>query len=170
MSADLGPESSGSRTVGLPRSVIVTIGALIALAVLAVAVVTIRPSGAPVYPPDSPEAAFQSYLIAWEADDLETAYGYFSTTVRATVSLTEYRRMAADFAWQRDQERRVVLDGVNRSAERATLRLRIEEFSDDGLGGNRYSSDREIRLVLEAGAWKIDEPLAGVDSTGYHAN
>ena len=38
---------------------------------------------------------------------------------------------------------------------------------EGGLGGDRYSQDRSVRLVRENGVWLIDEPLVGIESVGY---
>ena len=44
-----------------------------------------------------------------------------------------------------------------------TVSLTVEEFSGDGLNGSTYRSSRDIRLVRENGAWRIDEPLVWLD-------
>jgi hypothetical protein len=83
------------------------------------------------------------------------------------MTLAEYRRLDAEQAWQRDQDRRVLLLGADLIGDRANLRLRIDEFSQGGLGGNRYSSERTIRLVREGGVWLIDEPIVGIENVAY---
>ena len=83
------------------------------------------------------------------------------------MTLAEYRTMDADWAWQRDQSRRLVLLSADITDDRAVLRVRVDEFYEGGLGGQRNSSERSIPLVREGGAWLIDEPLVGIESGGY---
>ncbi|MDQ2965084.1 MAG: hypothetical protein M3R57_04495 [Chloroflexota bacterium] len=149
------------------RSIIVIGGAISALIVVAAAIIVVGSRGPTVYPADSPEAAFQAYYAAYEIGDVEAAYGQFSSDVQGRISLHEYRRMDAEGSWQRDQERRVVLERVDRSGDRTTLRVRADYFSPGGLGGNTWSSDYNIRLVREGGAWRIDDALVGLELATY---
>jgi hypothetical protein len=141
--------------------------AIIALIGLALVVVLATPKGPTLYDPGSPEAAFQAFYQAYEANDVEGAYALLSSSVTEGLTLVEYRRLDTDQAWQRDQDRRVVLLGSDSTGDRTTLQLRIDQFSEGGLGGNRYSYERTIRLVREGGAWLIDEPIVGIESVGY---
>lgn len=164
--------SSGTGTsrparVRVPRAVLAVAGAIVALIAVALVVVVAIPRGPTVYDPGSPEAAFQTFYQAYEAHDVEAAYARFSSSVTEQLTLVEYRRLDAEQAWQRDQDRRVLLLGVDLTGDRANLRLRIDEFSQGGLGGNRYSSERTIRLVREGGAWLIDEPIVGIENVAY---
>jgi hypothetical protein len=170
--AEVESPSSGAGTSApaqtrVPRAVLAAAGAIIALIVLALVVVLAIPKGPTVYDPGSPEAAFQAFYQAYEANDVEGAYARLSSTVTEGLTLVEYRRLDADQAWQRDQDRRVVLLGSDQTGDRATLQLRIDQFSEGGLGGNRYSYQRTIRLVREGGAWLIDEPIVGIESVAY---
>jgi hypothetical protein len=142
------------------------IGLIIALAVAAIA---IRPAGPPVYEAGSPEAAFQSYLVAFEAADYEAAHAAFSGAITSRISVSRYRRLISEFGWAQADNRRFVLDGVERAgdADRATLRLRIDTFNDGLFGGDQYSYGQEIPMVREDGTWKIDELLAGVEPASY---
>jgi hypothetical protein len=45
--------------------------------------------------------------------------------------------------------------------------LRVDQFSGGGLGGDRYSYERTIRLIQENGAWLIDEPIVGIENVAY---
>lgn len=152
---------------GLPRSVLITIGAIVVLVVVAVLVAVFLPDRPTTYPAGSPEAAFQDYLDAWTAGDLETAYAGLSSTVRSDLDLETYRRIDAEQSWQRTMDRRVVLLGADVTGERALLRLRIDQFTSGGFGGDRYSEERTVRMVREDGAWRIDEPLVGTELGWY---
>lgn len=168
MDAQLGSTTSPSApSVGLPRSVLVAgvaIAALIGIAVLVAVVLPARPTE---YAAGSPEAAFQDFYRAWEDRDIDAAYGHLSSTVTRQLSPSQYRIADSDQAWQRDQERRLVLLGSEVTGDRAVLDIRVDEFSGGGIGGQRYSYDRSVRLVRENGTWLIDEPLVGIESVGY---
>jgi hypothetical protein len=165
------PPGSAREPAGRPavaRSMLVIGGSIAALVVIAIVVVLAAPRGPATYPPNTPEAAFQEFYAAYEIGDLDAAYALFSTDVKAEVSLATYRRSELDYAWQRDQDRRIVLDRVDQSEGRAVLHLRVDEFSPGGLGGNRSSYDRSIRLVQEGEAWLIDEALFGIQIGPLH--
>lgn len=158
---------SAGATAGLPRSVLVTTVAIVALVVVAVLVAVFLPERPASYPAGSPEAAFQVYYDAWSAGDLETAYAGLSSAIRADLDPDTYRRLDGEQSWQRTQDRRVVLTGADITGERALLRLRIDQFSSGPFGGDRYSEERTVRMVREGGAWLIDEPLIGTEQGWY---
>jgi hypothetical protein len=145
------------------RHILIIGGIVVALVVVAVAVVIVLGSrGAATYPPDSPEASFQAYLQAYEANDLETAYGYLSVRIRSDTALSAYLDEAAMYD-RGDMTRGVWIDSVDRTGGRATLNLTIEEFYSSGLSSSSYRYESRVRMVLEDGSWRIDERLAGVD-------
>jgi hypothetical protein len=147
---------------------VLLIGAAIsALVVIALIVAVALPDRPAEYAAGSPEAAFQDFYEAWETGDIEAAYGHLSSTVAADMSLSEYRRMDADWSWQRDQGRRLVLLSVDVTADRSVLRIRVDQFSEGGLAGERYSYERSVRLVRERGTWLIDEPLVGIEPVAH---
>lgn len=160
--AAMGPGTAGPGP-WVPRSILVAGGVVAALVVIAVVVVLIRPTGPTSYPDGSPEAAFQAYMSAYDTEDVEGAYDWFSSSVRESLSIAEYRRLLSENSWQQEQSRRIVLDRVDLGEQRAILHLRVEQFSQDGLGGSRWSYDLSVRLVTEQGTWRIDEPLLGVE-------
>jgi hypothetical protein len=142
-------------------------GAIVALIALATLVVAV-PKNPAVYEPGSPEAAFQAFYRAFEGGDVEGAYRLLGSSVTDQLTLIEYRRLDAEQGWQRDEDRRVVLLESDWTGETGLLRLRIDQFSSGGgLGGDRYSHERTIRLVQEDGAWLIDEPLVGIENVAY---
>ncbi len=141
--------------------------AIVALIVVAVIVAVALPDSPTTYPAGSPEAAFQDYYEAWETGDTDEAYAHLSSNVTGDLTRDEYRRMDSEQSWQRQEDRRVVLLGSEVTGDRAVLELRIDQFYEGGLGGNRYSSDRSVRLVREDGVWYVDEPLVGVESVGF---
>jgi hypothetical protein len=142
--------------------VLVGVG-IVALVVIALAVAVARPNRTVDYPTGTPEAAFQDFYQAWEAGDIDAAYEFLSPAVKADLTLVEYRRADSEQSWPRDGDRRVVVVGADVRGDTAVLQLRIDEFYDGGLGGERYSREQTVRLVRDGSAWLIDEPLLGVN-------
>ena len=142
------------------------IGAVVLAAVVAVVVGTSR---SPVtYPAGSPEAAIQTYLRACGDADDETAYAAFSTAVHAQLAFADYQQLARDNrSYSADPNapaRSVYIDDVSLDGDRATVSLTVEEaWTNGGLARNVYRSRRLLRMVREAGAWKIDVPLIWLD-------
>lgn len=152
-----------------PRSVLLAGLAIVTLVAIAVIVAVALPDEPATYPAGSPEAAFQTFYQAWEAGDTDTAYAAMSSDVKRDITSDEYRQMDSEQSWQRDEDRRVVLLKSEVTGDRAVLDLRVDQFYQGGLGGDRYSYDRSVRLVREDGVWLIDEPLVGIESvkSGY---
>lgn len=151
----------------LPRSSLVAGLGIVALVAIAVIVAVTLPKAPATYPAGSPEAAFQAYYQAWETGDTDAAYTSLSSDVRHDLTSDEYRRRDSEQSWQRDEDRRVILLHSEIIGDRAVLDLRVDQFREGGLGGDRYSSDRSVRLVREDGVWLIDEPLVGIEPAGY---
>jgi hypothetical protein len=136
--------------------------AAVAFAAVLVVIATTRPPAA--YPAGSPEAAFQAYLRAWEADDTETVHAAFSDRIRAEFPLARYHAMLADYGWARADDRRVVLVASRVDGDDATLDLRVDQFAEGGgMGGDVVSWEASVRLVHEDGTWHVDELLAGLE-------
>ena len=161
------PPSASDRRI--PRSVLVIAGAVAGLIVVALIIALANPVQPASYAPGTPEAAFQDFYAAWEDRDLDTAYGLLSSDVRAGLSLSDYRRQDSEMSWARDQDRRVVLLASRVTGDRAVLDLRVDQFSEGPLGGDRYSYERAVNLVREAGAWYVDEGLLGLETVYYPA-
>lgn len=163
MTSDDRTDQERGRARGIPKSIIgaaLAVGALVLVAVLVVLVADGRQSD---FPADSPEGTVQSYLRALENDDVESAYGSFSSAVQSDMTLTAYRRVVREQYYE-DDSRRIALDRVDVTGDRARLFLTIQPTGGGGLfGGGGYTDEREIPLVHEAGGWRIDEPLAGID-------
>jgi hypothetical protein len=151
-----------------PRNALLLFGALLLTVVLvAGAVVLLSSRDSATYPADSPEFALQAFLGAWERDDIEAAYGLLSTRVREGMTLDRYRMQARDYAWQREQDQRVVLIGTRpagaAAGDRVTVDLRVDQYSSGPFGSDRWSFERSVALAREDGAWRIDEPLVGLE-------
>jgi hypothetical protein len=140
---------------------------VLAVAVLGAAVVLLAEGREPVtFEPDTPQAAMQAYMAAWQDDDYDAAYLFFSDEVRADTSLEEYESQARGFGDSYGgSERAVYIDRADGDEQRVTLYLTVEEYYDGGggIGGDSYRSQREVRMVQQPDGWKIDEPLIGLE-------
>lgn len=148
--------------------VAIAIGAgVLLLAGLVAAVLITRPAA--TYPAGSPEAAFQAYLFAYRTGDVEAAYGAFSGDVRSRLTLAQYKGLDADQRrWQAQEDPRIVLDRTDRTAaDRVTLQMTIEHFNPGVFGSSRWTEPLSVRMVREAGAWRIDDPLLGTQPAPY---
>jgi hypothetical protein len=153
-----------TRTGPVSGPLVVAVGLVVGLVVVAVVAVLLVGQGSPrTYPAGSPEAAFQAYLQAYDADDLETAHGAFSTQVRKTWSYETYVRDTTSWGGS-STDPRVWIDSVTTSGDEATLHLTIEWSSGSGIGASRwYDRNVEIRMVSENGGWFIGQRLIGVE-------
>jgi len=137
---------------------------IVGISVLAVVVLAVAGNRPPTaFPPDSPEAALQGYLTAFEAGDYPKAYGYFSTDVQAVMSLDQFEQAAADYRTYNTGSRRVTYDGTDGSGDRVTLHVTIETTAAGGLSTDRYTYSAEVPMVREAGRWRIDQALVFLD-------
>lgn len=129
-----------------------------AVVVLATAIVLVGGGRSPAnYPADSPEGAFQRYLVAWYDEDYTTAYDYFSTSVKARMSYGEF----AEYGYYNSQQS-VTINSTTGTGDRRTINVTVEEFYGVGPGSS-YTHDEFISMQLENGAWKIDEALNGIE-------
>lgn len=147
------------------RSLLIIGAGVLALAVITVAVVLLAGDRRTAdYPADVPEGALQRYLAAYEAGDLEAAYAFFSERVRQRMSLDDYQRSTGFMAPPMEgASRRVLFDRRSGEGDRVQLHLTIEEFYPDGIDGSTQRSPRQVPLVREGGAWRIDEALVWLD-------
>ncbi len=160
------PANPGVSTAhGTRRTVLILGGVILTLAAVGLIVVLLTGRSAATYPAGSPEAAFQGYLAAWQAGDLEGAYAHLSPRVRALATVDEYRAMDRDYGWGRDEDRRVVLTAARITGDRARLDLRVESHGTGGLfgGADTWSENRSVTLVRDGNEWYVDEYLAGID-------
>lgn len=144
-------------------AIAVAVGLVVIVAVVAVVAFGSRTA---TYPADSPEAAFQGYLTAFQQDDREAAYPFFSKQVRAGMSLTQYGQDIAMRGGEPDV--RVWIDRTDLKGDRATLHLTVEHYYGAGLQSSRYRSQTQVRMVREDGAWRVDDQLIGVEPGMYY--
>jgi len=120
-----------------------------------------------VFESGSPEAAVQAYLEAWEDGDYPATYESFSTGVQSQATEDEYRRMASEWYGPDGPRHSVYIGEVTTVGERVRVSLVVEEFYGEGIGGESYRSERQVTLISEGGAWKIDEPLIWLDQVSF---
>ncbi len=150
---------------GSNRLLLVIGAGVAALVFVAMALVLLLPHPEPVYPAGSPEAAFQSYLRAWDAGDDKAAYAALSPRVRASWTYDGYL-LEQDQYRQYDNERRVFIDRVETAEDEATLHLTIEWSGGGALTSSRwYERDVRIRMTKVEGTWYVDQALLGTQST-----
>lgn len=149
------PRPANGRRIN--STVVIAVGIVI-LVVVATAIVLFAGGGqATTYPAGSPEAALQTYLRAWYDEDYETAYSYFSTPVRARMTFDEF---SSNRFGNSSDGQTVTIDRVTGDGDRRTLFLTVDQYYGPG---SSYSRDVSVRMVLEAGSWRINDALAGVD-------
>lgn len=155
------PVNAGSSN----RSLIYIGLGVVALTVVTIAAVLLAGDREPAeFAADSPEAALQRYLTAYEDGDLEAAHEYFSSDVRGQMDLEAYQRAVDSWGFGPAEENRSVLfDRVSGTGDRVELHLIVEEFYGEGLSGETYRSPRDVRLVREDGGWRIDQALVWLD-------
>lgn len=152
------------------RAVIWVAAGILALVVAAVVVVLLAGTRPPVtFPPDSPQAAMQGYLAAWEERDLERAYGSFSSDIKARVTLDEYESSVRGYGEVAPGEEAVYIDAAEGSGDQVTLHLTVEHYVDygGGPGADTYRSETTVRMVRESDGWKIDDQLIGAEPGAF---
>jgi hypothetical protein len=153
---------SAGRTLGMIA------GGIIALVLVAVVVVLLAGTRSPQqFAAGSPQAAVQAYLAAWDDGDTEASWAFFSSEIKNSYSLEDYRRTIDQYGGYSypggGPRRSVYIDGVEGSGDRVTVQLTVDEYYGNGLNTSSYRSPRSVGLVREDGAWKIRDPLVWLD-------
>ncbi|HET6820603.1 MAG TPA: nuclear transport factor 2 family protein [Candidatus Limnocylindria bacterium] len=143
-------------------------GGVLALVVIAAVVVLLAENRTPAsFPAGSPQAALQGYLAAWEDRDLETAYGYFSDSIRSQVTLDEYETAVRGFGDPSPGNEAVFIDATQGSGDRVTVHLTVEHYSGDGPGAASYRTTTTVEMAREPDGWKLDEQLIGIEQVPF---
>lgn len=153
-----------------PLSSLVVIGAGIVVLAVVTAVVVLLASNraAQEYPADSPEGMLQRYLANFEERDYEAAYGHFSAEIKGGTDLETYLESVRSYGFPLGQAaRRVFIDEVTGSGDDRVMRLTVEEFYGEDIGGGSYRSERQVRIVRESDGWHIDELLVWLDPAPF---
>ena len=131
------------------------------LFVVAVAAAGLAGGRTATYPEGSPEAALQAHLVAFQDGDYRAAYEQLSSNVRVAFTYPQYLEMASSMGMGMSEPPRVTIDRVLISGERATIDLGIEYPPSGGLFPSRYRQSLTVRLVREAGVWRINQKMFG---------
>lgn len=152
---DIGASSerqSGGRRAWVAAGIVAVV--IVALALVAFLLLGQREDAD--YPAGSPEAAFQDFMRAWQADDVDLAWASLSAQAQERTTLDRFR--SANLR-RREDVHRVWIDDVFVDGERAVLHLSVESLTDDGiLGPGRERASARMTLVREGGDWKVDSP------------
>lgn len=144
--------------------------AVVALAIVATLVVLTGDRDVASYDESTPEGVLQRYLAAFDASDLERAHAYFSSDVQADMDAEAFERVVEMYgAHGTETTRRVLFDDRAGDGDRVRLQLTVEELYGEGLGASTSRYQREIRMVREDGAWRIDEPLVWLEPAPIEA-
>ena len=160
-----GPSARGRAVLRIGAALAV----LIAVSVLIIVLAAGRAASVQTYPADTPEGTIQRYVQALEDQDYETAYSYFSSEVQSELTereFTDHTAVFAPFPGFAPTERRISVDRVEERDDRTAVHVAIEEYFDAGFGffgPGEYAYQRAIRLTREDEAWKIDQPLYGLE-------
>lgn len=151
-----------------PRALAAIVAGIIGILGLTLVIVVLAGQRAPVqFAPDSPEGAMQAYLRAWDAEDASATYASFSRAVQERMDFASYRTMVDDYRRYTDSAdgigRSIFVTGSRGSGDRITVTLVVEEIIGQGLDLQTYRYGRTVALVREAGSWKVDEALIGLD-------
>ena len=158
------PEAQPAAHGHATRTVAVIGGLVLLLVVAAVVASLLLDSGKPAsYPADSPEYAFQRYYQAVQNRDIQTAYAAFSSRVQQQLSYDQFAWYADQMQQPSESSTAVRIDHVDRGDTQAVLSLTLERTFGTGLGANRVTESRSVRLIQENGSWKIDDPVVGTD-------
>lgn len=145
------------------RSLAIVALLIIGFVVVATAIVLIA-GATPVheYPADSPEGTIQRYMRALDERDPAAAYALLSSAVQGRFSEAQFADQQYSYGPYGDGSGRLVrIDRTDVTGDRATVALTIEQYWGGGFGSNRTVMHRTIRLVREAGDWRLDEALVG---------
>lgn len=162
---------TSERRSSADRTLLLIAGGILALVVVAATVVLLLGSREPTtFPADSPEGVVQQHLGAFEDGNYEAAHAFFSADVHSDMDLETYERTAREYGgYPGETSRRILFERTDVDGDVARVHLTVEEYYGGGpfAGGETYRSPREIRLIREAGSWKIDDPLIGLEPAPF---
>jgi hypothetical protein len=136
---------------------LVAVAAAVALvAVGAAAVLLVGDRSESEYPADSPESAFQAFVQSWEEGAVDEAWAALGSEAHERHT---YERFHSANQRQPDDAYRIWIDDVLAADDKAVLHVTVESLVDDGLlGPDRERVSRNVTMVREDGAWKVQSP------------
>lgn len=150
------------RVKGPARSVFIIAMAVLALVIGAVIIaLTLSPKESH-FAPNSPEAAFQHYVDAYNSRNFGEAYRSFSTGAQRQLTLDQYATQARSSAYVPiNDNQRIAIEHVEHQGSVVFLHLTIEHSGGSGLDFDHPSYEQRVPMIQENGAWKIDELMLG---------
>jgi len=154
-----------ARSSASTRTLVIALGGVLLVGAMLLAAFMVALNRPPAVPANgTPAATLHGYLTAWEAGDLDTAYGHFSTAVQGEMTLAEFERISNEVVrYDSRVSRRITLDDATISGDRATQLLVVDEFRPAGFGSETYTYEIRVPMVREGGAWRINIALIGVE-------
>jgi hypothetical protein len=142
------------------RSTWAIVGGVLGLVALALGLAVVMPSRQP--PPDltTPDGVTLAYALAVQRGDLDQAWDLLSTSAKAQA--TRERFITRAEAIRNSYERaRLSVEDVRAEGETARVDM-VRTYPSSGgpfgFGSNSYSNRSTVRLVREAGQWRISTP------------
>lgn len=128
------------------------LGALILIVIGLVSIPLVASRTPTLAPETTPEGVVQRFYAAAYQGDYQAAYGYVGAEAQRKLSVAELQQqLSSDL--QRSQAR-VSAASVNGTS--ASVHVAFTHFGQGGLfGSDEWSSEREVLLQHEGGAWKI---------------
>jgi hypothetical protein len=148
------------------RSLILIGAVVVALIVTTAGMVFLAGNrAAQTFPADTPKGTLQRYLTSFDEGEYAASYAFFSDRVHDATGFEAYERAIDAYGYHGNDGTppRVLIDSVTGRGDHRDVHLTVEEFYGDGLSGNSYRSEREIRVVRQPDGWRIDEPLVWLD-------
>ncbi|MCC6176917.1 MAG: hypothetical protein IT305_16530 [Chloroflexi bacterium] len=150
-----------ARQSGTDRFLLAIVAGAILLVVAGVvaAIVVGRPSPAAQVDPTSPSGVVQAYLEALRTGDYQGAESYLTDTARASLQPGERR---PSYVPNDTDDTRIVVETVSMTDDRAEVKVTFSRFTarSDPFSANTWHRDVTVRLLREAGVWRISQPAA----------
>lgn len=145
---------------GADRFLIGIVVGAVALIVIGIAAVVLLGRSAPPPPdPGSPVGVVQAYIEAVRSGEQEAARALLSQSARQ--QLDRNREVFPRYPGAPSVERRVLIQPVSQSADRAEVKVTITTFSarSDPFSSSTYSREIQVFLVREGADWRINQPI-----------
>jgi hypothetical protein len=140
------------------NSVMLAIGAFVAILVAAAVVLAIQPPKS--FDADTPEGAAQRYYNAVLDGDDDLASTYMTDDLNDSCG-REFRY------FDKGEDARIVIVSSTIEDEQAELEVTIElSYGDGPFGGGSYDQDETMRLERHGDRWLITEPTWPMDRYG----
>ena len=134
---------------------------VLVLIVLSVAVTLLNQREADLLPEDTPEGVVQSYLLAIDAGDSQTAYSYLSSKLKEACTQQNLRDSAR---WLEEGDLSATMEETKTLDGQAEVRVRVMQFHVSSnppippFGSQESSNTAWYILEREGESWRFTEP------------